>query len=355
MHMKTFNGVNHAVEKLEPRRMSKLPFSICLASLTSILQPLHAQEQPEVEIAKIASQAYELAEKRLKTIYFCQDIYFQENLISGRRNGISLGRAYSSINSNPTDEKGNSISRETCNSLLTENSIYATLKMVFPFMPKDPSPIPNYFDYRFEDGVMVFSFQLRFILKTYNEMNDEKKNFHYIIQDKFREFEKLKIEFNKQKRRQEEEKRVEAARADWLQKLEAARIEKEIADRKKASFRNFKQNSLVDSVARVLNFSSGCPDEGCDDSFWYRSSTTRCIYSKAIQQGINDFNRSASVIDLDNLDPRGIRFSSQSGGTRVTYDGSSVIASASEIDLERLRRGWELIYNKFCKGIRREF
>jgi hypothetical protein len=75
---------------------------------------------------------------------------------------------------------------------------------------------------------------------------------------------------------------------------------------------------------------------------------------------------SANTIDLNALDPRNIKFqfgpSENYGGgyavimtTTVTHDTNILLEFFGQLNLERLQRGWTLIYSKYCKGKQKAF
>lgn len=124
-----------------------------------------------------------------------------------------------------------------------------------------------------------------------------------------------------------------------------------------------------DVVAQVLNYSSGCKDTGCDDLFWIKRKESKCQYSQYYSlTGVI-----LKEIDLDQLDPKSIKFVMHektdtvpdwSGRYKyikrtyntytVQYEGKDLFSS-TERDLDRLKRGWSLIYSKYCKGREKEF
>lgn len=131
-----------------------------------------------------------------------------------------------------------------------------------------------------------------------------------------------------------------------------------------------------DVVAQVLNYSTWGRDDGVDDEYWYQQS--KCVYrlAKKGPQGIAQPDRQ---LDLNALDPRNISFEygtldagdravaqilgNAFGGlldtpaiaTRTYHDGQIIAYARSKLNLERLQRGWELIYSKFCTGKRKAF
>lgn len=138
-----------------------------------------------------------------------------------------------------------------------------------------------------------------------------------------------------------------------------------------------KLRDRVDTVAKVLNYSSGCQDEGCDESTWVVKDAKRCVYQNLLLYDMS----SVREIYLSSMDPRLISITTEyiSGDNRidntynwttksyvttvestgdnylvVKYDGKKLF-SRKPGDLERLRRGWTLIYGTYCNGVKKEF
>jgi hypothetical protein len=124
------------------------------------------------------------------------------------------------------------------------------------------------------------------------------------------------------------------------------------------------KNKEVDTVASVLNFSSGCPDEGCDQVSWYQQEKGTCRY--------HQIDRSDGTVkkelDLNDFDPKSIKIGVENRDisnlpsrkvirefTIISYDGRTLISTFGRLDTERILRGWSLIYSKHCKGKQRAF
>jgi hypothetical protein len=121
-----------------------------------------------------------------------------------------------------------------------------------------------------------------------------------------------------------------------------------------------------DVVAQVLNYTTYGNDEGTDRAFWFKQNSGKCVYSlysptvAEILSG-NDKLEAVRTIDLDQFDPRNITFRHEHVRSKmwfgrnpqvftITAHVNQVIARArGKLDLQRLRRGWTLIYSKYCK------
>ena len=162
------------------------------------------------------------------------------------------------------------------------------------------------------------------------------------------------------------------ARAN-LKRLEAIDAKKAIADAiaKAAAGRDPK-----DIVAQVLNYSEFGKDEGGEEDFanpfdveivkipiyWSQDSSSKCRYVKASNRNLSTVELKTlaapvadKIIDLNQLDPRLIKFGYQNGITAVVYDSKILTSAFGQIDLDRLQRGWTLIYSKYCSGKQKAF
>jgi len=146
--------------------------------------------------------------------------------------------------------------------------------------------------------------------------------------------------------------------------------EDEIAQaRREAGLKAISTADMSDVVAKVLNYSDGCDDEGCDTKLWIKEKGTQCTYS-SFHRKTGEKLRS---IDLNKFDPKNIKvgifartgpspdlFGPNRSATisfntyDVLYEGKQLF-SARDLDTSRLNRGWELIYSKYCKGMSKEF
>jgi hypothetical protein len=117
----------------------------------------------------------------------------------------------------------------------------------------------------------------------------------------------------------------------------------------------FVQNSVpYDVVAQVLNYSTFGQDEGYGNIRWLQDTADRCKYR---------FISSGRVIDLNGLDPRTITFNNTidpNGNvhTHIYADADDLFLSDFEppsLNIERLQRGWALIYSEYCRGKQKAF
>ena len=111
-----------------------------------------------------------------------------------------------------------------------------------------------------------------------------------------------------------------------------------------------------DVVAQVLNYSSFGNTEGSGGAYWYQDNSDKCKYKLFDPTPVG-----SPEIDLNALDPRNITFREALTDSGVTYtileyDPHPLLPGASpyflKLDLQRLQRGWSLIYSKYCTGKR---
>jgi hypothetical protein len=117
----------------------------------------------------------------------------------------------------------------------------------------------------------------------------------------------------------------------------------------------FKNNALIDDVARTLNVSSGCDENGCLDSFWYAENQDSCIYRKA---GINNytFTPRISEIRMRELNPERIKIANEQiklgtnslTVTTVRFNKQTLFLSMNQLDLPNLNKRWEAIFTQSC-------
>jgi hypothetical protein len=120
----------------------------------------------------------------------------------------------------------------------------------------------------------------------------------------------------------------------------------------------------IDTVASVLNYSSGCPDDGCKEVSWYQKEKGTCKYHKIDKSD----GTVKAEIDLNDYDPKSIKIGIEQRDisnlpsrkvfrefTVISYDGRTLISTFGRLDTERILRGWSLIYSKHCKGKQRAF
>lgn len=130
----------------------------------------------------------------------------------------------------------------------------------------------------------------------------------------------------------------------------------------------------IDTVAKVLNYSDGMPtDEGSNWGYWYAYDAKNCIYHKATYKGgdgddkmlmdvtdtrelrLNDIDRSSIKYAFQTIShpsigqaPRITQFVTVTGDGRVLFETDG-------LDPERVKKGWALIYSKYCRGRNKEF
>ncbi len=135
----------------------------------------------------------------------------------------------------------------------------------------------------------------------------------------------------------------------------------------------------IDVVSQVLNYSSGCGDDGCSGySSWVVKDTKSCIYQK-----INSKDGTVlQTINLNEMDPKSIQVVTMNRSyterkeihdpqkyfniigydnvvhnyqtQEVQYMGREIFRSEN-LDMNRLQRGWSLIYSKYCSGTKKAF
>lgn len=187
--------------------------------------------------------------------------------------------------------------------------------------------------------------------------------------------------------------------AEERERIVAAAEKKKIEERNISIYNEKKNVASTDIVAQVLNYSSGLPETGGAD-FWYPHDKKNCIYRKAIAARVNEsdadrkFRQVISVafgggseqvetlpeIKLNDLDPKSIKVAEYTHSItepRTRWDyvlkrnilisetrnwvTQDVLHSGKEIfttqnqDIDRIRRGWSLIYSKYCKGAAKAF
>ena len=141
-----------------------------------------------------------------------------------------------------------------------------------------------------------------------------------------------------------------------------------------------------DVVGQVLNYTVFGVDEGLSDNFWHKAPSGKCLYRLHISgnkplngsadnifKQITDFSKMFSVqsalmqrqvIDLDQFDPKNITFRydnnptawGQNGvGTIVQHINEILFFYIGALDINRLQRGWRLIYSNYCHGKEKPF
>jgi hypothetical protein len=120
-------------------------------------------------------------------------------------------------------------------------------------------------------------------------------------------------------------------------------------DKKKMFLSNIKQTGGFNVATQVLNYSSGLPDDGGDDTFWYFKKENRCIFYLVYGDNI------LLELNLNKFDSRLIKFRTNRNGTVVLNDSDPIISSSKELDHARLQRGWTHIYTNTCEGKKASF
>jgi hypothetical protein len=140
----------------------------------------------------------------------------------------------------------------------------------------------------------------------------------------------------------------------------------------------FKTTVSIDTVANVLNYSDGGPDDGNESTFWYAVDAKKCIYAKASNSvGVKSEDGLTTtfevipklrVMDLNSFDRTSLKFASEKinypsvfgEAPRTTtqvyiYADGREIFRTEGIDIERVKKGWNVIYSKYCAGTKKEF
>jgi len=114
-----------------------------------------------------------------------------------------------------------------------------------------------------------------------------------------------------------------------------------------------------DVVAQVLNYSAfgnddgGSLEGGFGGSYWYQDKSDKCRYHQSGPSSQKD-----QVIDLNAIDPRNIRFLVNADGTTTIFNDNLDLFpfwGHGVRHIERLERGWHLIYSKYCRGKKKPF
>jgi hypothetical protein len=134
-----------------------------------------------------------------------------------------------------------------------------------------------------------------------------------------------------------------------------------------------------DVVAQVLNYTAFGKDDGLNENYWFKEPGSNCRYTRhsslAGDRMSNQLNslrpflgmgaiQQRRIIDLDTLDPKNITFryggvqtmlGDNVVGTVVEHADESLFIYAGKLDIDRLQRGWTLIYSKYCSGREKPF
>ena len=171
----------------------------------------------------------------------------------------------------------------------------------------------------------------------------------------------------------------------WYRK--AADAGSEEAKAKVDQFKMASNRDPNDVVAQVLNYADFGNDDGANGSFWFKEPGRQCRYrlhgarklslDPKANPDANDLARTPllmqliqtaaitgspfkgtlreiGVIDLETLDPKSIKFASADGVT-VTRQLDQILFITVGGELDRLERGWSLIYTKYCTGMEKPF
>lgn len=116
----------------------------------------------------------------------------------------------------------------------------------------------------------------------------------------------------------------------------------------------------IDLVSRILNYSDGIIEDGSGHETWI--AIGHCEYQK-----VNTISgEQVRSINLNQIDPRYLKvatFNREFGYNNimsrfqtndVLYDGKSIFRSQNT-DIDRIRSAWTEIYQKYCKGQKKDF
>jgi hypothetical protein len=130
----------------------------------------------------------------------------------------------------------------------------------------------------------------------------------------------------------------------------------------------------------VLNFTTFGQDEGFRDNFWYKETPGTCRYKLNISDakfsqgggklerlelflGVGNAMMQRKFIDLNELDPKNITIRydynetlwGRSGATLIEHVNDIIFFNLGKSNMDRLQRGWNLIYGKYCRGKQKPF
>jgi hypothetical protein len=152
---------------------------------------------------------------------------------------------------------------------------------------------------------------------------------------------------------------------------------KKEAETKKSLAELLQKRDPSDMVAQILNYAFTGKEHGLegDDgnfggSYYYPQwvffiKESKCVYRRIVFTQHDELVRRQDVIiDLGKYDPRLFTFKERQDrdddGNWVTkyellYDGKAWNSTVRPLSIERLRRGWPLIYSKYCTGSQAPF
>jgi hypothetical protein len=184
----------------------------------------------------------------------------------------------------------------------------------------------------------------------------------------------------RQERDQEDErKRQEAKEKEerYQQQYEEAARERERqeAERKAKFVEQHEAAKLTyaqDVIAQVLNYSSTGYEDGDESAFWRKKSS--CVYERVsyaplwVEQTISNLKNVGPILGLsgipDTLNLNELNFDEISFGmdrlpvgtmgVLIQHQGKTIVQGAGTRQMERLQRGWSLIYRQ-CPGVKKSF
>jgi hypothetical protein len=151
----------------------------------------------------------------------------------------------------------------------------------------------------------------------------------------------------------EEERKAKLAEK-LAEKAAAERAAAEEAEEKKAHA--LKAQTANDVVAQVLNYTTFGKDDGDErsDSFWYKEEEGKCRYRLYERTISSSSFGGLRQIDLNSYDQRNIKVAVTSAAlgpaTIIQYEGKTILLTYATVDVDRLNRGWSLIFSNYCKG-----
>jgi hypothetical protein len=116
-----------------------------------------------------------------------------------------------------------------------------------------------------------------------------------------------------------------------------------------------------DVVAQVLNYSSFGNESG--EAYCHWKNVGECRYEIALNAAAkNNKNlcqqikgQLPSTLDLNSFDPRNFKYTSLIGGDFTAVSYMNEVLTLGKAYPDRVQRGWELIFTKYCKGTEKPF
>lgn len=115
-----------------------------------------------------------------------------------------------------------------------------------------------------------------------------------------------------------------------------------IGSKEKINFLNTKKSLDVDVVSRILNYSSGCNENGCEDKTWFVYDSKTCSYKSISKDG------KIQELALNNLDLKNLKIINDKQPL-VLYE-EKVMFEGGKNEYNKILKGWEMIYKKYCTG-----